>query len=119
MRSSEILRSIVWHLFTDILGQPIGPIVKGQDFLTLEGGTDTLSRNVANNYHTVLCNIVEQHRSSGCKSKDINVSIFAWFVGGGGGSMCCGKVKDVANQVFWVLCILKHFYQTFLFYCWE
>jgi hypothetical protein len=29
------------------LGQPIGPIFKGQeDFLTLEDGTDMLSRNV-------------------------------------------------------------------------
>jgi hypothetical protein len=39
-------------VFTDVLGQRVSPIFKGQefqeekDFLTLEDGTDTLSRNV-------------------------------------------------------------------------
>jgi hypothetical protein len=37
--------------FTDVSGQPIDPIFKGQDvffdFLTLEDGIDRLSRNVA------------------------------------------------------------------------
>jgi hypothetical protein len=43
-------------IFTDVSGQPLGPIFKGQevqeenlfflDFLTLEDGTDRLSRNV-------------------------------------------------------------------------
>ena len=37
--------------FADVWGQPIGPIFKGQEiqenFLTLEDGTDGLSRNVS------------------------------------------------------------------------
>ena len=45
--SSGLLRSVGW-LRTDVSGQPIGPIFKGQVFghLTLEGGTDRLSWNV-------------------------------------------------------------------------
>jgi hypothetical protein len=47
-----VLCSVVWKPFTDVSGQRIGPILKGQEaqeylyFLTLEDGTDTLSRNV-------------------------------------------------------------------------
>jgi len=33
------------------------------DFLTLEGGTDRLSRNFIRNYHSVLYNISEEGRS--------------------------------------------------------
>jgi hypothetical protein len=34
-------------IFTDVSGQHIDPVFKGQkDFLTLEDGTNTLSRNV-------------------------------------------------------------------------
>jgi hypothetical protein len=57
---SEILRSVEWWSFTDVSGPRIGAIFKGQevqeekhncesdflDSLTLEDGTDTLSRNV-------------------------------------------------------------------------
>jgi hypothetical protein len=56
MYSSGILRRVEWYFFTDVSGQRIGPIFKGQevqekkffslDFLALEDGTDTLSRNV-------------------------------------------------------------------------
>jgi hypothetical protein len=55
MRSAQVWditqRGVV--IQTDISGQPIDPILKGQevprgktDCLTLKGGTDTLSRNV-------------------------------------------------------------------------
>ena len=30
-------------IFTTVLGQPIGPIFKGQEFFTLKDGTDRLS----------------------------------------------------------------------------
>ena len=52
-------------MFTDVSELRIGPIFKGQevqdflfylDFLTLEDGTDTLSRNVGKLYHTTLRN---------------------------------------------------------------
>jgi hypothetical protein len=52
LRSSWILRGVVWLLFNDVSVQRIGPIFRGQeflfflDFLTFEVGTDTLSRNV-------------------------------------------------------------------------
>jgi hypothetical protein len=43
-----LLRGVVWYLFTDVSGQHMGPIFKGQEpgLLTLEDGIDTLSRNV-------------------------------------------------------------------------
>jgi hypothetical protein len=48
--SSPLFWSITqfqWQSFTDVSGQRIGPILKGQevqvDFLPLEDGTDTLS----------------------------------------------------------------------------
>jgi len=40
---------VEWYFLTDVSGQPIGPTLKGQvflDYLTLEDGTDRLSRNV-------------------------------------------------------------------------
>jgi hypothetical protein len=49
LRSSGVLRGVVWQFYVDVSGQPNGPIFKGQEvqkFLTLEDGTDTLSRNV-------------------------------------------------------------------------
>ena len=48
-----MLRSEDWLIITDVSGQPIGNFFKSQalqekrlDFLTLENGTDRLSRNV-------------------------------------------------------------------------
>jgi hypothetical protein len=47
-----MLRSVEWYSFTDVSGQSFGPIVKVQEvlfflgFLTLEDGTEMLSRNV-------------------------------------------------------------------------
>jgi hypothetical protein len=35
---------------TDVWGQPIGPIFKGQDCLMLYNGTNILSRNVGASY---------------------------------------------------------------------
>ena len=44
-----MLRSVDWKLLTDVSGQSIGPIFKGQavqeDALTLEDGIGVLSRN--------------------------------------------------------------------------
>jgi len=55
LHSSGILRSADWWFVFDISGQPIGSIFEGQtlrevflDCLTLEDGTDGLSRNVVN-----------------------------------------------------------------------
>ena len=47
--SSGILHSVERQFLADVSGQPVGPIFKGQEFqelLTLEDGTDRLSRNV-------------------------------------------------------------------------
>jgi hypothetical protein len=49
-----MLRSVGWQLFTDVWGQLIDPVFKGQtvqkefffDFLDLEDGANTMSRNV-------------------------------------------------------------------------
>jgi hypothetical protein len=49
MRSPAILRSVEWYFHTDVSGQNIGPIFKGQIVLGLfnvEDGTEKLSRNV-------------------------------------------------------------------------
>jgi hypothetical protein len=45
LRSSGLLRGVVWSLFTDVSGQRIGPIFK------------------VNNYHTAPCNIPEERGS--------------------------------------------------------
>jgi hypothetical protein len=43
-----MLRSVRWQSFTDVSRQRIGPIFEGQEAqeVTLEDGTDTLTRNV-------------------------------------------------------------------------
>ena len=50
LRSFRTLRSVQRQFRTDVSGQPIGPIFKGQavqdNYLTLEDGTDRFSRNV-------------------------------------------------------------------------
>jgi hypothetical protein len=57
LRSSGMLRIFDWQLITDVSGQPVGLIFKGramkwgcfsvrEDCVTLEAGTDRLSRNV-------------------------------------------------------------------------
>ena len=50
--SSVMLRRVDWWLVTDVSGQPISYIFKGQavflDCLTGEDRTDKLSRNVGN-----------------------------------------------------------------------
>jgi hypothetical protein len=54
LHSSGVLRSVKWQFFTDVTGQPIGPIFKGQevpeefffDILTFGNGADRLSKNV-------------------------------------------------------------------------
>ena len=42
LRSSGIFRGVMWYSFTDVSGQRIGP----SGLLTLEDGTDKLTRNV-------------------------------------------------------------------------
>ena len=58
-------------IFTDVSGQPIGPIFKDQeiqeekkDFLTLEDGNDCPETSVKN-YHSTLRNIPEERSISG------------------------------------------------------
>jgi hypothetical protein len=47
LHCSWLLCSEQWQFLTDVLGQPIGPILKFQvEFLTLEDGTDKLSQKV-------------------------------------------------------------------------
>jgi len=54
--------------FQDSLSVPSSRVKKAKkkafflDFLTVEDGTDRLSQNVRN-YHYMLCNIPEEHRS--------------------------------------------------------
>lgn len=62
---SEILKTAEWQLLTDISGQPIGPIFKGQeiqkvDLLTLEEGTERLSRNVCEKTTSLRCLIFQK-----------------------------------------------------------
>jgi hypothetical protein len=45
-----MLRSAEWYFSTDFLEKPIGPIFL--DYLTLEVGTDRLSRNVGTELQT-------------------------------------------------------------------
>jgi hypothetical protein len=62
--SSEILRSVNWYLVTEVSGQPLGAIIKGQadqefpffDRLALKFGTNMLRRNVGV-YQSTLRNI--------------------------------------------------------------
>jgi hypothetical protein len=42
---------------------PIDPNIRGQEFLTLENGTNRLPRNVGRNYHYTLINSSEEHSS--------------------------------------------------------
>jgi hypothetical protein len=41
-----LLRNEYWYFLTDTSGKFIGPIFKSLGFLTIEDGTDKLSRNV-------------------------------------------------------------------------
>ena len=61
---------------TDVSGQHIGPMFRGQIgfYLALEDGTETLSRNVGKKYHSTLRKIPKQykcylHDSWGLKSR--------------------------------------------------
>jgi hypothetical protein len=70
--SSVMLRSVCWHMVTDVSEQPIRCIFKGQE---VQGGTDRLSRNV-DNYQYALRNIQEErishlHRGGSLKSRKI------------------------------------------------
>ena len=68
LRFSGMLRSIYLYYVTNVSGQPIGPIFKGQAVqeeccLILEDGTDRLSRNVVTYYKSTPCDIPEEWRS--------------------------------------------------------
>ena len=71
LRSSGILRSVEWLSFTDVSWQRICPIFKGQevqeqkkrfffDFLTLDDGAYTLSRNVGKGFTIRRCVISQK-----------------------------------------------------------
>jgi hypothetical protein len=75
MRSSVFWRVMPGRLVvTDVSGQPIGSILKGQaipeDCLTLEDGTDRLFRNVGS-YQSTLRNMPEKGRSHFHRSKSL------------------------------------------------
>jgi hypothetical protein len=42
-----MLLSVDWLLVTDVSGQPIRPVIKGQDCMMLDNGTDKLFWNVS------------------------------------------------------------------------
>jgi len=54
LRSFITLRIAWWQFLTDVLVQPLGPILQGQekqdDFLTLEDETNKFSRNVGKEF---------------------------------------------------------------------
>jgi hypothetical protein len=63
---SEILHSIEWWFLTDISGQPVGSIFKGQ--AVQEGdGTDRFSQKSVRNYHSTLHRIPKENRSQQTK----------------------------------------------------
>ena len=61
LRFSGLLRSEQWQLFTDVSGQRIGPVFRGQQYLADE--TNRFSRNVCKNYHYSLRNNLEERGS--------------------------------------------------------
>ena len=67
MMSSELFWDITqleWQFLTDVSGQPIGPIFKGQDIQdTLENETNKLSRKSIKNCQCTLCNDPEERSS--------------------------------------------------------
>jgi hypothetical protein len=66
LRSSGLLLSVNWQLLTDMSRQTVGHMCKQnasqEKCLTIEDGTDGLSRNVGNCQST-LCTISEERRS--------------------------------------------------------
>jgi hypothetical protein len=65
LRSSRMLRSICWYLFTDVSGQAMRVIFKGQavqETLTLKEGTDTVPETSINSNQHTLRNIPEGRR---------------------------------------------------------
>jgi hypothetical protein len=92
--------SLVWDVtqhrlvVNDVSGQTTGTMFKDQgdqskDCLTLEDGTDSLSRNVGN-YQSTLCNIPEGRRCQSCngwltKYHQVQLSVlfiwsFSWLI---------------------------------------
>jgi len=65
LRSSGLLYSVNWQLLTDMSRQIVGHMCKQKasqtKCLTIEDGTDGLSRNVGN-YRSTLCMISEERR---------------------------------------------------------
>jgi hypothetical protein len=66
LRSSGVLLSVNWQLLTDMSRQTVGHTCKQkasqEKCLTIEDGTDELSRNFGN-YQSTLCSIWEERRS--------------------------------------------------------
>jgi hypothetical protein len=63
MRSSGLLRRVQCYFLTDVPGLHITSNYKGQEFLTLEDGTDTMSRNVGQEYNYMQCSNLDERRS--------------------------------------------------------
>jgi len=92
LRYSGILCSLRWQILTDVSGQRIGPIFKGQenrflervkksDFLTAEEGTHCPEASVSN-CHLRLRNIPEDrrsHRLRGGSLKSCEQCFFFWL----------------------------------------
>jgi len=65
LRSFGILSSVEWQFLTDVLGQPLESILKGQ---VLQDGTDRLPRN----YHSTLRKIPKERTSETWVTKHCN-----------------------------------------------
>ena len=67
MFSSGMLQGVDWYLFTDVSGQHINPIFKGQgiqeECLSLKMGSIVCLETSVNNYKSRLCNTSEERRS--------------------------------------------------------
>jgi hypothetical protein len=66
LRCCGLLRSVSQVMFTDVSGQPVDPILKGQAILDLENGTDRLFRNVGEQLQTYDA---QQHRRAETSNK--------------------------------------------------
>jgi hypothetical protein len=112
LRTSGVLRSVEWWFVTDVSGQPIESISKGQEmqifdyFFQLEDGTDTLSRNVGKEFLSTLRNAPEERRSQGFYRLQLvcgphRVWEFSWvFVHT---AVWCARDTPISSSVFRLL----------------
>jgi hypothetical protein len=98
-----MLRSLEWQSFTDISGQPIGPIFKGKE-VTWRCDRYVVPDTSVKNYHTTLRNIAQDgryhqiwyslssHGSLAFLSRNEKHRLM-WLT-------CCGFVLDLASVLF-------------------